>query len=285
MNTETTQEILDNVGEPEAKPIKFLRPVNGLLGWRRFGFEVAVIGFGVGLALFGDQWVTKKNKIRAADAAYAAMYSDLSSLQIVMAQRLATQPCVNDRIKSLRDALMLDASDWTPVSFPADTSNARAEGNIPPVVAVPLTPWPGTAWKSALESGVAFQMPPERYEALSELFEAVDYARVEQNSELRLLGQLAHLNIPGPITISERRQAYSVLGEFNSANGVVWLVSATSLGVVNSLLEDIPADQELIAKRMRDSQYASTNGAESLGACYANEVWDAVIPASIEQSE
>lgn len=267
--------------QPAENQTRFLRPISGLTGWKRFGFEVAVIGVGVGLALLADQWVTRYNKARAADAAYAAMYSDLSSLQIVMAQRLATQPCVDERIKSIRDALASDAPNWTPVPFPADTANNGMRGNIPPVIVVPLTPWPGTAWKSALESGVAFQMPPERYEALSELFEAVDYARVEQNNELRLLGQLSQLNISGPVTVPEKRRAYATLGEFNSANNVVWLVSATSLSVVSRLLEDNPVDETLRDKRVRDAKFAAADGAQSLGECYAAGVWETINSPSL----
>lgn len=200
--------------------MRFFRNIGTSRGWKTFAFEVAVIAVGVGLALTAEDLLTTYNKKKAAELAFENTASDLFWLHVSASERLSTAECSTKRRNAIRDALMKNEGEWTPIPLEVATT-PEDESLSYMLLPIPLSNWPTETWKSAVASGAAANMGPERFSQLNRIFGLGDLIRKHQGNEIRLLGTLSHLRHAGPMSSFERRVAASKLGELTASNTLI----------------------------------------------------------------
>jgi len=251
--------------------MRFFRQIGDLKGWRRFGFEVAIIVFGVGIALVAEQFITNASRARDTEQAMDAVETELMLVLIFSSERMAVEPCRRAQERALGDRLQQAGGSWT--GEVSEELNQGGEAFVLPIVArTPFRPWPDSAWRALLASDAAIYMDRDRFSDLSAIFDAVSKVGALQMEAMRLRGRLSHLSVSGPLNAAERRNALSVLGELSAIEALM-TINAEQLRAMLLALE-FSNENRVDAFRADEDDGPITaliaNGRATYGACYAS---------------
>lgn len=200
--------------------MRFFRPIGDLKGWKRFGFEVAIIVFGLGITLISQDLISNANRARATREAIDAVEVDMVMLYLHASERLAVEPCRREQVRALADRLRRSDGYWT-AQIP-ESINLNADTMVlPRVLRSPHRPWSDATWRAMLASDAAINMDRERFTHISSIFSSAQMFRDRQAAAFDLAGELSHLSMSGPFDAAQRRDAYAKLSRLASMEGIM----------------------------------------------------------------
>jgi len=198
--------------------MRFFRQIGELKGWRRFGFEVAIIVVGLGITLIAQELITSADRAREMHLATDAVETELTDILFSTSERLAVEPCRREQIRALAERLQ-DSSDRWAAEIPEGINRDNDFFVLPRIVRTPQRSWPDEAWMALRASDNAIYMDRDQFTQLSGIFRQVARLRERQDSASQLAGRLSHLNMAGQLDEAQRREAYALLGEFAAIEG------------------------------------------------------------------
>lgn len=199
--------------------MRMIRRLGSIKGWRHFGFEVAIIVIGVGIALIANQWVSTLNRAGENRQAMQAVEADLMSLFIFSSERLMLEPCRREQVEDLARKLERSDGGWAPGALADDSDPVQV---LPSVIRTPTRPWPTIAWDTLTASDASLYLDRDKFHALSAIFHTAEQSGTLQVDAWRMKGRLADLGIGGAMDATRRRDAYSQLGELASVEGLLY---------------------------------------------------------------
>jgi hypothetical protein len=150
-----------------------------LHGWRAFVGEVGIIVLGVLIALSAEQfvgWIHWQAKVGESEAAIGR---DLAVQADIASERVAVQRCLEDRLASLRSAILKTGDRWNTV-LPSATDGmpfTRPYG-------VPDRLWNTQLWDSLVADGTVAHFDTERARAYALLYENIRLRAADNQQEL-----------------------------------------------------------------------------------------------------
>lgn len=200
--------------------MRFFRQIGDLKGWKRFGFEVAIIVIGLSITLIAQELITNANRARATREAIDAMEVDLVMLYFFSSERLAIEPCRREQVRALADRIQNSNGFWT-ADIP-ESINLNADTMVlPRVLRTPHRPWSDATWRALLASDAAINMDRQRFTHLSSVFASAQMFRDRQVAAFDLSGELSHLTISGPFDATQRRDTYAAFSRLASMEGIM----------------------------------------------------------------
>jgi hypothetical protein len=200
--------------------MRFFRKIGGLTGWKRFGFEVAIIVVGLGFTLIAQELITNANRARETREAIDAVEVDLVMLYLHSSERLAVEPCRREQFRLLADRIERSNGYW--IAEIPESINRNAEHMVlPRVLRSPRRPWSDATWRSLLASDAAIDMDRQRFIQISAFFVATEGYRERQDAAFDLAGELSHLAISGPLDAAQRRDSYAKLSRLAAMEGIM----------------------------------------------------------------
>lgn len=200
--------------------MRFFRPIGDLQGWKRFGFEVAIIVIGLGITLIAQDLISNANRARATREAIDAVEVDMVMLYLHASERLAVEPCRREQFRALADRLERSDGYWT-AEIPESINRNAEQFVLPRVLRSPLRRWSDATWRALLASDAAIEMDRQRFNQISAVFVATEGVRQRQDAAFDLAGELSHLSISGPFDAAQRREAYATLSRLDSTEGIM----------------------------------------------------------------
>ena len=200
--------------------MRFFRPIGDLKGWKRFGFEVAIIVIGLGITLIAQDLISNANRARATREAIDAVEVDLVQLYLHSSERLAVEPCRREQVRALADRIERSDGYWT-AEIPESINRNAEDMVLPRVLRSPRRPWSDATWRALLASDAAIDMDRQRFIQISAVFVATEGFRERQDAAFDLAGELSHLAISGPFDAAQRREAYATLSRLASMEGIM----------------------------------------------------------------
>lgn len=200
--------------------MRFFRQIGELKGWKRFGFEVAIIVIGLSITLIAQELITSATRARATLQATNAVDAELMASYAYASERMAIEPCRREQIRDLAERLRNANGVWT-ADVPEGINLSSGEMVLPRVVRTPVRPWSDAAWQALLDSDAAIELDRQRFADLSIVYRSIQLFRDKQDEALRLGGELSHLAISGPLDAAQRRDAYAVLGRLAVIEGMM----------------------------------------------------------------
>ena len=200
--------------------MRFFRPIGDLKGWKRFGFEVAIIVIGLGITLVAQDLIANANRARDTREAIDAVEVDLVMLYLHASERLAVEPCRREQFRTLADRLERSNGYWT-AEIPESINRNVEHMVLPRVLRSPRRPWSDATWRSLLASDAAIDMDRQRFNQISAVFVATEGFRERQDAAFDLAGELSHLSISGPFDAAQRREAYAKLSRLATMEGIM----------------------------------------------------------------
>ncbi|MBL8545568.1 MAG: hypothetical protein JNL81_03845 [Hyphomonadaceae bacterium] len=200
--------------------MRFFRQIGDLKGWKRFGFEVAIIVFGLGITLIAQDLISNANRARATREATDAVEVDLVMLYLHSSERLAVEPCRREQFRALADRLQRSDGYWT-AQIPASINLHADTMVLPRVLRSPHRPWSDATWRALLSSDAAINMDRQRFTHISSIFSSAQMLRDRQVAAFDLAGELSHLSISGPLDAAQRRDTYAILSRLASMEGIM----------------------------------------------------------------
>ena len=200
--------------------MRFFRQIGDLKGWKRFGFEVAIIVVGLGLTLIAQDLISNANRARATREAIDAVEVELVMLYLHSSERLAVEPCRREQIRALGDRIERSNGYWT-AEIPESINRNTEHMVLPRVLRSPRRPWSDATWRALLASDAAIDMDRQRFMQISAVFVATEGYRERQDAAFDLAGELSHLAISGPFDAAQRREAYAKLSRLASMEGIM----------------------------------------------------------------
>jgi hypothetical protein len=200
--------------------MRFFRPIGDLKGWKRFGFEVAIIVFGLGITLIAQDLISNANRARATREATDAVEVDLVMLYLHSSERLAVEPCRREQFRALADRLQRSDGYWT-AQIPQSINLHADTMVLPRVLRSPHRPWSDATWRALLSSDAAIDMDRQRFTHISSIFSSAQMLRDRQVAAFDLAGELSHLSISGPLDAAQRRDTYATLSRLASMEGIM----------------------------------------------------------------
>lgn len=200
--------------------MRFFRQIGDLKGWKRFGFEVAIIVVGLGLTLIAQDLISDANRARATREANDAVEVDLVTLYLNASERLAVEPCRREQFRALADRIERSNGYWT-AEIPESINRNAQDMVLPRVLRSPRRPWSDATWRALLASDAAIDMDRQRFIQISRVFVATEGFLERQDAAFDLAGELSHLAISGPFDAAQRREAYAKLSRLASMEGIM----------------------------------------------------------------
>jgi len=200
--------------------MRFFRQIGDLKGWKRFGFEVAIIVVGLGLTLIAQDLISNANRARATREAIDAVEVDLVALYLNASERLAVEPCRREQIRALADRIERSNGYWI-AEIPEGINRNADDMVLPRVLRSPRRPWSDATWRALLASDAAIDMDRQRFIQINAVFVATEGFRERQDAAFDLAGELSHLAISGPFDAAQRREAYAKLSRLASMEGIM----------------------------------------------------------------
>lgn len=200
--------------------MRFFRPIGDLKGWKRFGFEVAIIVIGLSITLIAQELISSANRARATREAIDAVEVDLVSLYLHASERLAVEPCRREQFRALADRIERSNGYWT-AEIPESINRNTEHMVLPRVLRSPRRPWSDATWRALLASDAAIDMDRQRFIQISAVFAATEGFRERQDAAFDLAGELSHLSISGPFDAAQRRDAYAKLSRLATMEGIM----------------------------------------------------------------
>jgi len=169
---------------------------------RHWGMEFIVVVVGVLLALWLQEWNSRRQSIDTMKAADAAIHDEVRETLKSLIWRQAIRDCHRARAQLLLNMLMNGADRW-----PGVNENALMEsmGSLPDSVAPgiyqrPLDTFTDAAWTSALMTGALAPMGRERFSGLVNLYDQIELMRKTQEIEDEAASRLSPLVHPLQLT-------------------------------------------------------------------------------------
>ncbi|ANP44939.1 hypothetical protein [Candidatus Viadribacter manganicus] len=200
--------------------MRFFRQIGDLKGWKRFGFEVAIIVIGLSITLIAQELITSANRARATREAIDAVEVDMVMLYLHASERLAVEPCRRERFRALADRLQRSDGYWA-AEIPESINRNSEHMVLPRVLRSPRRPWSDATWRSLLAGDAAIDMDRQRFIQISAVFVATEGFRERQDAAFDLAGELSHLSMSGPFDAAQRREAYATLSRLASMEGIM----------------------------------------------------------------
>lgn len=200
--------------------MRFFRKIGDLKGWKRFGFEVAIIVIGLGITLIAQDLISNTNRARATREAIDAVEVDMVMLYLHSSERLAVEPCRREQVRALAERLQNSNGYWT-AEIPESINRNIEHMVLPRVLRSPRRPWSDATWRSLLASDAAIDMDRQRFNQISAVFVATEGFRERQDAAFDLSGELSHLSISGPFDAAQRREAYATLSRLATMEGIM----------------------------------------------------------------
>lgn len=228
--------------------IQLPRPLNG---WRQFAGEVGIIVVGVLLALGAEQLAQTVHIRRDTAEAFDAVKSELALSAGVYEERVAQQPCVDQRLKQL--GLVVSA--------------ARQSHSLPDVggIGAPaVRPIQSVAWTNALSGGLVERFPKLERDRMRLHYSQSATYQSDVDNEREMWATLRVLqHQPGPIDGAMLAEAASTLERLryrswlNGVNADQLLDDMKSIGIRTTYYmladDDEKFDRAVMLEKIRAS--------------------------------
>ena len=220
--------------------MRFFRPIASLKGWRRFGFEVAIIIVGLSITLIAQELLTDASRTRATRQAAGAVEAEVMTIFAFASERLALEPCRRQQISTLAAQLRNSSDTWN-AQIPENINNNADLWVLPRMYRMPMRPWRDASWTAFLASDASVYFDRERFADLSGIFVQAQTFNERQEETLRLAGDLSHLALSGPISAAQRRETYALLSRLT---GIEALLAVRAEQIRDSILSyEFESDQ------------------------------------------
>ena len=177
--------------------MRFLRRLSGTrTGWKTFLFEVAIVVFGVIIALLANQVVTQINRRADMLETMRIVEADLLIIVQYASERLAAEPCRLEQERQLLTLLQRDDPYWEP-EISASLNTGFDSQAVPSVLRMPIRGWPETAWQAATSSDSVFALDRLQVTILNDLFESATSVNSTMDELREKKALLSHLAIAG----------------------------------------------------------------------------------------
>ncbi len=176
------------------------RRLDSLLRW---GMELFVVVFGVLLALWTQEWVSKFRDRESAQIAAAAMDRDLLFMATGTMRRFTAQPCMLASLRALVKAVDIgDGEIFTapPVAKRSDSGDGVFASYYP----VPLWSYPTMAFDRAVATGAFNSMSHEKAAAYAEAYDWVQQLKKATTAEEQLNFRIALVSMVGEMDSATR---------------------------------------------------------------------------------
>ena len=201
--------------------MRFLRRLSGTrTGWKTFLFEVAIVVFGVIIALLANQVVTQINRRADMLETMRIVEADLLIIVQYASERLAAEPCRLEQERQLLTLLQRDDPYWEP-EISASLNMGFDSQAVPSVLRMPIRGWPETAWQAATSSDSVFALDRLQVSILNDLFESATSVNSTMDELREKKALLSHLAIAGEISPTQRREAIALLADISTLDSLL----------------------------------------------------------------
>jgi len=196
-------------GAQPARRSRWLR-FSPAMGWKAFWSEIAIVILGVLIALAANEAVqewTWRNKVQDAEA---RLQGDISWAFVWVAEKYASQPCIDAQLAAL-SRVVLESGD-TLKPQPVVTANTGVQY----VVRLPNRPYRFPTWDALLADGTASHFTPQRQAFLGRISDDMAQARAAETDSRRLMGRLLVMREPIALDPAVRAGLLTDINELRS---------------------------------------------------------------------
>lgn len=232
--------------------------------WFAVGLDLVIVVIGVGVAMYGQQWLSDRQQRADMAVAETALQTDLFSNYMNAKERLALADCRAETYRAIAARLLAAGDNWTGMARADEEDSFRRA--LPVVFRSPSRSWGSRVWEAELGRGTFNQMTDERRGALGAIFSQADRAQLLQVDILALQGRLKILAVDTTISQSDRLRYYDLLAEMDDKSGHLELRASQIIQNIEEIGIEIPAkDRPGLSERLA-SHEESAKGI--YGECY-----------------
>ena len=235
--------------------------------WFAVGLDFVIVVIGVGVAMFGQQWLSDRQQRADMAVAEIALQTDLFANYVNAKERLAVANCRAETYQAIAAKLLAAGEVWIGIARVADEDAFRAA--LPVVFRSPNRPWGSRVWEAELGRGTFSQMTDERRQALDVAFKQADDAERLQADIFALQGRLKILAVDTTISRSDRLRYYDMLAEMDDKSFLLEVVVGDIIKSIEEIGIEVPAKVRLGLLEDLASQKESSK--RIYGKCYQQQ--------------
>lgn len=238
--------------------------------WFAVVLDFVIVVLGVGVAMYGQQWLSDRQQRADLEKAEIAIQEDLFVNYVNAKERLALVDCRAESYKSVAAKLLEPGENWTGI---ARLENKDYRTVLPVVFRSPGRTWGSRSWQAEVGRGTFNQMSDERRAALGGILSG-DGLQLLQTDIHTLQSRLNILAVNTSISRSDRLHYYELLTELDVKSGTLELISEGHIQSIEEIGIQIPAKY-----RQGISEYVSsiyTQQKDVYGECVKEQEFPAL---------
>ena len=194
-----------------------------LHGWRSFVGEVGIIVLGVLIALGASQLAQEwqwRQLVKQSDTAFKM---ELQTAIWNASVRLATEPCLKQRLSEIEAKLNEPGEDWRgmPEKLNFPPSPTQLDFAAPYHAFLPVPPIATNAWSNALANGTVAHLPYSHATYLSDAYDAAIRFRDNRHQESMTVAKLAPLATDRKLTGDNRIAMLQIVRELSHLDDLI----------------------------------------------------------------
>ena len=237
--------------------------------WFAVGIDFVIVVIGVGVALFGQQWLNNGQARADLRVAEASLQGDLYGNYTNAKERLAFVECRKKAYRAISAQLLESGESWTPITVINDDGAFRTV--LPNLLRSSSRNWGSRNWEAGLARGTFNQMDEDRRGQLDAIFNQSLRAEGLQDDIFALQGRMKRLAATTTITPDDRSRYYDVLGELDSKSGLLEVMASQIIARIETIGIDVPPESTEVPFEELSARNAL--GSERYGECYVPMEW------------
>lgn len=247
--------------------------------WFAVALDFVIVVIGVGVAMYGQQWLSDRQQRADMAVAEKAIQTELFYNYGNAKERLAVAHCRAQSYKAIAAKLLAPGENWTGI---ARLDNKDYGAVLPVVFRSPQRTWGSSIWKAELGRGTFNLMTDKRRAELDSIFTQADEIQLLQTDIFELQGRLNVLAVNTPIGRNDRLRYYDVLAELDVKSGSLEINAQQLIVSFDEL--DIPLSEKdrQGALKFLDSHFERVR--KIYGECYQPQEFP-ILDANFEKAK
>lgn len=201
--------------------------------WIAILLDFFIVVLGVGVALWGEQWLADRQKEVRLTEAENGLTDDLINIYRNAKERLAIAECRKQRTLELSELLLQSGTQWP--GSPLDRQIGAIQHIIPEVVHSPSRIWPSQFWEVEFSRGTFNDLDIERLQLYAHVF---DVANRATNLQVSIYGNQTRLKALGQqfeMTASDRLRYFDILAQLDDQSAYLELIASQVIASIDEI--------------------------------------------------
>lgn len=228
--------------------------------WFAVVLDFVIVVIGVGVAMYGQQWLSERDQRINTVQAEKVLQNDLFRNYFNAKERVAVSGCRIEAYQAISQKLLEPGEEW--IGMPRNSERDLGDGYknaLPDLLRSPSRNWGSNNWHAELARGTFNSMDDDRRNVINGLFKQAEHVEKLQREIYTLQGRMKTLTFSTRIAQPDRLRYLDTLGEMDLKSSLLEVIAGQIATNIENIGIDLTPEQitqipEFLKEQNKSSQ-------------------------------